>query len=300
MTILSIAAAIQKAYLAVRDRSTVVKPSRWQSMDVSKLAEATTHEVLNYTLQTPIGTESLDELRKVVEPNLPWADDHFLERVSGKPLNPGVEWAHWPWGNSANSFRRAKVFGPGACGTDVGGNEPGFDHTYMERMWPKAANLDSDGIAEGGGFYPDHVRRGIRFTYGDASDVVEHLAKHPDSRQAYLPIWHPEDTGKTDVRVPCTLGYHFIHRHGFLHCTYYIRSCDLYRHFRDDIYLTVRLQLWMLDQLRLRTRPDGIEGPITAPGESFWDDVQPGLFTMHIVSLHCFVNDYSLLFRGKK
>ena len=112
----------------------------------------------------------------------------------------------------------------------------------------------------------------------DARDVVAHLAHDPQSRQAYLPIWFPEDTGKTTVRVPCTLGYHFIQRHKFLHCTYYIRSCDAVRHMRDDIYLTVRLQLWMLEQLRL-IDPD-------------WKLVKPGLFTMHIVSLHMFRNDF--------
>jgi len=280
--------AIERAYASVRDNGALVEPTRWQSVDVSKRPEAATREVLNYTLKAAVGTEDLDQLRREIKPNLPWADDHFLERIGGLPLNPGVQWAKWPWGNSANSFRRAEVFGIGSTKRPDGGNEPGFDHTYMERMWPKDANLDKDGIGEDG-YYPDHHRRGIRFKYGDAADVVEHLAKHPDSRQAYLPIWFPEDTGKTDVRVPCTLGYHFIHRHGFLHCTYYIRSCDLYRHFRDDVYLTVRLQLWMLDQLRRTTEvmQFGDHGPL----QSYWHGVKPGMFTMHIVSLHCFVND---------
>lgn len=398
--------AIHKAVTAVRDRSSVIKPTRWQSMDVSKLREATTHEVLNYTLQAQIPSEDLDDLRAAVKPNLPWADDHFLERVGGLPLNPGVEWAHWPWGNSANSFRRVDagpripaqdwaylaglIDGEGTIylrpkergfsgrvivyqkdrtildwlqqqfrvglvkeqnGEDkeLNGNtyqndmhlwqvnrqeelawllaavipylrikrnkatemlaaltvwteekkatgtqkmqlwgqewEERFDHSYMERYWPK--QLD--------GGSPMH---GIRYPYGDARDVVAHLAAAPDSRQAFLPIWFPEDTGKLDVRVPCTLGYHFIQRHGYLHCTYYIRSCDLYRHFRDDIYLTVRLQLWMLEQLR-NYGPTNTDEGIGNPVANFWTDVKPGMFTMHVVSLHCFVNDYNLLF-GKK
>jgi len=291
--------AVDRAYSAVRDRGQRVEPTRWQSTDVSKRLEATTYEVLNHTVQFAVPGEDVTELAGAVGPNLPWADDHFAERVSELPLNPGVEWARWPWGNSANSFRRDAVVGPGARVLADGSYDQGFSHTYMERMWPKHANraVTDDGTPCGVEF-PDGERRrlsvvesthrGVRYLYGDAGDVVDHLAKHPDSRQAFLPIWFPEDTGKTDVRVPCTLGYHFIHRRGHLHCTYYIRSCDLYRHFRDDVYLTVRLQLWMLDQLRERD----------CVGDEFWCHVRPGIFTMHVVSLHAFVNDCTVMWPG--
>lgn len=295
--------ALQRVYDAVRDRGVEIKPTRWQSMDVSKLREATTREVLNLTVQFPVYTEDLDQLRADIEPNTPWADDHFLERVGGLPLNPGVEWAHWPWGNSANSFRTQQV--PVGPHNPITGNEiiageyaaAGFDHTYAERMWPKMANRHPDTNEFGDVLGPPSrkSRLGIRFDYGDAMDIVEHLAKAPDSRQAYLPIWFPEDTGKLDVRVPCTLGYHFIQRGGYLHCTYYIRSCDLYRHFRDDVYLTVRLQLWMLEKLRatvIRHTHGGVEQ------NPFWHDVKPGLFTMHVVSMHCFINDCHRLWPG--
>jgi hypothetical protein len=296
--------AIEKTYNAVRDRSTIVKPGRWQSMDVSKQAAATTREVLNYTMQAPIEGEDLDQLRAAVKPNLPWADDHFLERVGGKPLNPGVEWARWPWGNSANSFRSERIpTGPHNPSTEVdaSGFAPGFSHTYAERMWPKRANQElvdafDDRSPPSDKVFIDEEHRGVRYQYGDLADVVQHLKKAPDSRQAYLPLWFPEDTGKLDVRVPCTLGWHFIHRHGYLHCTYYIRSCDLYRHFRDDVYLAVRLQLWMLEQLRAcRSDCD-----MTADDHDLWKTAKPGVFTMHIVSLHAFVNDYTLLFGSKK
>lgn len=278
---------IRLAYEAVRDRGQIVKPTRWQSMDVSKLPEATTFEILNHTLRAQITAESLDQLRAQVAPNLPWADDHFLERVGGNPLNPGEEWAHWPWANKANSFRSERVW-QAPWNPRWSGDPPydarneattqGFSHTYMERMWPKYA----------GQVETSHkALAGVRYEYGDAFDVVRHLVEAPDSRQAYLPIWFPEDTGKLKVRVPCSLGYHFIHRNGFLHCTYYIRSCDLYRHFRDDVYLTVRLQLWMLEQLRGWQSTDTV-----ARGGVDWDTVRPGLFTMHTVSLHCFLNDF--------
>ena len=72
-------------------------------------------------------------------------------------------------------------------------------------------------------------------------------------------------------------------RGGFLHVHYPIRSCDFYRHFRDDMYLCVRLTLWLLENL---SKMD----PTT------WKDVRPGFYSMWIGSLHVFVNDYAKLF----
>jgi thymidylate synthase len=134
----------------------------------------------------------------------------------------------------------------------------------------------------------DAPNRGIRYEYGDLNDVVEMLATEPDTRQAYLPIFFPEDTGmRNPTRKPCTLGYHFILRHGYFHITYYMRSCDFYRHFRDDCYLTVRLHLWVLDRLR---KAD----PAT------WGNVKLGFYIMHITSLHMFTNDLRLLKQDKR
>ena len=278
-------AAIQKAHNAVRDRSHVVHPSHWQATDVSKMPEAATHEVLNYILQAQIWTEDLDLLRKDIKPNLPWADDHFLERVSGEALNPGVQWAKWPWGNKADKSRHVRMKKPNA-------EYLGFSHTYMERYWPNNAGAyDVIGVDGNNHLGIDELpRKGIRYDYGNLNDVVEMLRQQPLTRQAYLPVWFPEDTGNTKVRLPCTLGYHFLMRYGFLHVTYYIRSCDIYRHMADDIYLTVRLLLWVLNQLREPMRG--------SPNE--WDAVKPGMFNMNIVSLHCFKNDYIKLYGAPK
>jgi hypothetical protein len=57
-----------------------------------------------------------------------------------------------------------------------------------------------------------------------------------------------------------------------------MRSCDFIRHFRDDVYLTIRLLLWVLDRLR------------EVDNEN-WKDVSPGTFRMHITSLHMFKQD---------
>ena len=232
--------------------SYVVDGKRWQSTDVSNRPQALMREVFNTSFAVSLNSEDHRDYRTDIGPNLPWADDHFMERVGGEPLNPGEQWKSWPWSNKADSFRT---------------NEQ-FSHTYMERYWPP-------------------VLSGIRYRYGDLSDVIEHLFHDPMTRQAYLPVWYPEDTGvHHKERVPCTLGYHFICRMGYLHCTYYIRSCDFVRHFRDDLYLSMRLQLWMLDQLKR----------LVALDEDYdWDSVKPGMFIFHCVSMHCFESDYQVI-----
>lgn len=240
-----------------------VRGKRWQGVDVSAKPEMSTRELLNQSLSIPLrGLEGLDYWAEDTKANLPWANIHFDERVGGEPLNPGESWKSWPWGHSADKFRV---------------HQGQFDHTYMERFWPKFA-----GRFPGGKLRPFQATMpspifGVRFHYGDLNDLVTHLQEDPLTRQAYLPIWFPED-GTCKGRKPCTLGYHFINRYDYLHVTYYIRSCDFVRHWGDDCYLTVRLLLWILDRLRER--------------DERWRVVKPGMFTMHCVSLHLFENDY--------
>lgn len=154
------------------------------------------------------------EADKQLKPNQPWADAHFEERMGGVPLNPPPSHQIWPFNQKKNDeFIKDGV----------------FDHTYPERFWPRNAGYNTP-------------NNGIRFVYGDVRDVIIKLNEDPFTRQAYLPIWFPEDTGKPgDIRVPCSLGYHFIIRRGYLHITYMMRSVDMVRHFQDDLYLCYRL-----------------------------------------------------------
>lgn len=241
-----------------------IHTSRWQGIDISQRPEAEMRELLNVTVSTDLrGIETLAHWRTETQPNLPWADEHFLERVCGEPLNPPPSWVRWPWANSADKSRVVE-----------GGK---FNHTYPERYFPKRAGF-------GERLRTEEVHRGIRGFYGDLSDVVDLLVKEPDTRQAYLPIFFPEDTGIGDGgRKPCTLGYQFIVRDGRLHCFYPMRSCDLMRHYRDDVYLTVRLMLWVLEECRERADGD------------YWESIKAGSLTMHMTSLHCFVNDLRIL-----
>lgn len=237
-----------------------VKIEKWQSIE----APDSTWELLNHSFQFFI-PETIKELESEINPNLPWAYDHFTERVSGLPLNPPPSHNWWPFAQKNNE--------------QFGGTAK-FSHTYPERIWPKYENVDNKGNCLG------EKRRGIRFEYGDLDDLCNLLKREPFTRQAYLPIWFPEDTGSVHgERVPCTLGYHFIRRNDRLHMTYYIRSCDYIRHFRDDIYMACRKLFWILSKLRLE-------------GEE-WNNVRPGYFAMHITSLHCFNSEKGVLKQSK-
>lgn len=243
---------------AMIDQGRSVHTETWQGMDISSMPAGAMFELLNVTTSLNLRRiEQLEHWRAELRPNLPWADDHFLERVGGVPLNPPPSWAWWPWAKSADKFRASEK----------------FNHTYPERYWPRFAGDRPTGISGP----PTGPHQGIRGVYGDLADVVTLLRQQPLTRQAYLPIFFPEDTGLGDGgRKPCTLGYHFIMRENLLHCYYPMRSCDFVRHYRDDVYLTVRLMLWVLEQLR---------------GSAPWDAVMPGSLTMHTTSLHLFVND---------
>lgn len=227
-------------------RSEDVDVGEWQAIRNAEMPQATTLEVEDVSFSIVI-PQSVTELQSTVGPNLPWAEEHFQERVSGIPFNPPPSHVRWPFAQKSNSEHMA--------------NEE-FSHTYPERMWPQWAGDSSYG--EDG--YPV-ANRGIRYNYGDLNDVVALLRDHPGTRQAYLPIWFPEDTGAVEgQRVPCTLGYHFLLRGGRLKIVYYIRSCDFYRHFRDDVYMAARLCQWVAEQIGAR----------------------PGNLVMHTSSMHVF------------
>lgn len=241
---------------------------KWQGNDISKRPDMVSYELLNETFTVPLfDSENLDHYRKDIKPNLPWADDHFAERVCGAPLNPGTQWRHWPWASSADKHRTDEM----------------FNHTYAERLWPRYAGKigSTETVQEAFSrtaklFDNEPANRGIRGSYGDLSSLVHKLIREPHTRQAYIPLFFPEDTGLDD-RMPCTLGYGFIMRNDRLHLYYPLRSCDFVRHWPDDCYLAIRLLLWVLDECRKQ--------------DTRWERVTPGTYTMHMTSLHVFAND---------
>lgn len=275
------AMACEQLSYRLRYKSHLVHSARWQGADIASRPEMATHELTHTAFCVPLPHEDRDMYAADIRPNMPWAEDHFRERICGQPINPGTEWENWPYSTSAATFLD---------------NRGMFNHNYMERYWPKYAGLldvptntaeDWEAVTQDvwGRKQPPSVHHGIMYDYGDLGDVVQLLCSDPYTRQAYLPVWFPEDTGGGSKRAPCTIGYHFLMRDGKLDINYHIRSCDFVRHFRDDLYLTVRLLLWILESCRLCSRE--------------WNDVTPGLFVMQIGSLHIFRNDYHMMFGSK-
>jgi hypothetical protein len=247
------------------DLSYVVHTEKWQGKDIKSDPKYSMIEILNHSFTCQINTD-LEGLKDQIKPNVAWADEHFEERVSGSPLNPPPSHERWPYAQKNNA--------------EFGGLEK-FSHTYPERIWPRYGELEnilrSDKKAE--------KIKGIRYEYGDFNDVVALLAREPFTRQAFLPIWFPEDTGSVHgERVPCSIGYHFIRRADWVHVIYYIRSCDFFRHFKDDIYLCARKLFWVIERLK-EIDPEN------------WKNVNPGTLTMHITSLHAWASEKPLLLK---
>lgn len=221
-------------------------------------------------------------LVNAVRPRLPWAEDHFQERVSGQPLNPAPSEAWWPFAKKSADDTNADHKSEGEA----------FSHTYPERMWAGHAwNDESDSPLEittlpfFNGMEDVIKPHGLRFDYGDLGDIVNQLAKAPHTRQAYLPIWFPEDTGAVHgKRVPCTLGYAFSIRRGVLNCSYFMRSTDLLRHFQDDIYMAGRLMQWICEQIN-----------IVSGYENSSQGLEPGTLTFHTTNMHIFEPDVDLI-----
>lgn len=226
------------------------KAGIWQGTEAYKDMDMLVMRDVNFYQDVP---EDIVILNNLIKPDQPWSEAHFQERIGGIPLNPGESYKSWPY-------------------AQFGENDPylkgkQFDHSYMERFWPTHAG-DRPHVG-----FP---HTGIRFTLGDYNDVVQQLTDNLLTRQAYLPIFFPEDTGaKGSIRVPCTLGYLFEIQDNKLDITYYIRSCDIYRHFRNDVYMACRL----LQHTKMLLFNNGNT------------ELKTGRLIMKIANLHLFVND---------
>lgn len=247
-------------FLELAKQGKVVDTGHWQAL--RDVPHTRTFEIQNAVVEMII-RPTKSSWAEFIRPNLPWAEDHFLERVGGEPLNPGEQYKNWPW------YRG---------GVEDHKQQGHFSHSYMERFWPKWANGQKN--------------EGVRFPYGGLDELLALLARDPQSRQAYLPIWFPEDlqASMDNERVPCSLGYHFLLRDNELHCFYPIRSCDFVRYLRDDAYMAGRMVQWLLDQLVDREGNDDKPVPADRTNNP-WNAAVPGTLTMFIPSLHIFEGD---------
>lgn len=147
----------------------------------------------------------------------------------------------------------------------VAGMNPGRAYMYRPEVW-------NEFLEEDGRFaysYPERIGTQVE-------GIIDELRLHPNSRQLYLAIWDrakdPSRRGKR--RVPCSLGYYFLNRQGRLDITYMMRSCDFHTHWANDVYLARRLQ----EYVAART------------------NIQPGLFSQIVMSLHVYAKDVAEVF----
>lgn len=236
-----------------------VQADQWQStarVDPMKQVIEMPFSLIRYAMPPLMMTAALE-----LQCNLPWAEEHFLERVSGEPLNPPPSHVNWPFAQGGN-----EKFLPNGR----------FSHSYPERLW-----LGNFGYMVNPTDRPVGSEKPWRNHLADLRDLVHLIRQHPTTRQAFIPIWWPTD-GKVaeSQRVPCTIGYHFLLRDHMLHCHYFMRSCDAMRHLPDDLYMATRLTQWICDQLN---KVDD------------WEYTEPGILEMNITSLHIFEGDVQVI-----
>jgi len=201
-------------------------------------------EILHVSEKIPM-LDNAKDISDAVNAKQPWANIHFKERVGGVPMNPDP--SHIMWASST---------------TDYLADGEKFSHTYSERLWSK------------------DLHSGIRYDIADLNTLVQVLIEDPDTRQAYLPMFFPEDLSASLLgeRVPCSLGWHFIIRNGKMDCFYPMRSCDAMRHLHNDLYFANKLVLWVIEKTGIQVKPG----------------------TLHFVatSLHCFATDLPIYEKG--
>ena len=115
-----------------------------------------------------------------------------------------------------------------------------------------------------------------RLNYLDSLQrVIIELKQNPDSRQACLSIWKPEDImGIGGIhRVPCSMYYQLMIRKGRMNIIYNQRSADVITHFGNDVYLAWKLMQYIAQEV----------------------GVKPGYLFHNIGSLHSYKKDWPTL-----
>lgn len=139
-----------------------------------------------------------------------------------------------PW---ADAEFQERIYDPQLAGAPI---NPGEAWKLREEVWT------------------EYMHNGkMAYTYNERlwfndqlTKVVDRLKEDPDSRQLWISLWNPAiDPDKLGgvSRVPCSLGYSIQVREGKLNLHYLMRSCDFATHFRNDIYLAIKLQEWIAD-----------------------------------------------------
>lgn len=147
-----------------------------------------------------------------------------------------------------------------AKSSDITGvNQPWADLEFEERInkeyvvnpgkaWETRKEVWTEYLHEGKFAYTYNERIHLA---NQLQKLIERMKKDPGSRQLWLSIWNTNldiDNLGGLSRVPCSLGYNFQIRNGKLNMHYLMRSCDFSTHFRNDVYLAIKLLEYVAEQ----------------------------------------------------
>lgn len=219
----------------------IVHPKSMQDKVVEGNEDYATRELQNYCY-TILNAKSSD-VEGVIQP---WADMEFAERVTD-PYHRDVTGKALVIPQNFVNPGEAYKTRPDVWNEYMHNGK--FAYTYNERIW-----------------YNDQITK-----------IINRLKEDNDSRQLWLSIWTPDiDVDKLGgiSRVPCSLGYAFQFRDGKLNMHYVMRSCDFNTHFRNDVYLAIRLLEYVAQKA----------------------DMEVGNFTHTMFSLHVYKKDVKDVF----
>lgn len=218
-----------------------VHPETMQDKDIADDPDYLTKELPNY-----IYTVLKPDYTQIEGTHDEWITQEWEDRLVGG-LNPGRAWKKRPeiWeeflekgGQPKNKRLHSAAMRKAVVGY--------FAYTYSLRMGGK------------------HIQK-----------IIDELIIHPNSRQLYLPVWKElDETRRGRRRVPCSLGYWFVHREGQLNLTYMMRSCDFHTHYANDVALATMMLTYVANQAEIKV----------------------GTFTHFVGSLHVYAKDVADVF----
>lgn len=130
--------------------------------------------------------------------------------------------------------------------------QPWADAEFEERVDPSGTVNPGEAWKLRDDIWTEYLHEGkMAYSYNQRlflndqlNKIINRLKEDSDSRQLWISLWNPnEDPDKLGgvSRVPCSLGYAFQVREGKLNIHYIMRSCDFATHFRNDVYLAIKL-----------------------------------------------------------
>lgn len=146
---------------------------------------------------------------------------------------------------------------------------PGKSYLIRKDLWQELMGKELDQMF-------DYTYSERLHTRSQFDNMIGVLKEDINSRRAMILIFNPEDMSLAEganTRIPCSVSYQFLIRHDRIHCIYYIRSNDYFKHFAIDIWMAVQ----MMKQVQHDLNP--------------WHDLKMGSLTYMAGSLHAYNED---------